>query len=236
MHAMRASTPADLTHLASRQYGVVSRAQLSALGLDRGWVHGGRWRMLEVTVPHHRRVRGVITHQGRLAPADRVQRMGIPVTSPARTLADLAHSLDDEALERVVREAQFRGLFSVRAIRDALTRRPSVALHELLDDLNPAQSELEDAFLRLCRRFDIPRPRAQVRGRRRRPDFVWAEARLVVEVDSWQAHSTPHAFQADRTLSNAVQLAGWTILRFTYRDVTRRPQLVAAQVRQALGL
>jgi very-short-patch-repair endonuclease len=55
-------------------------------------------------------------------------------------------------------------------------------------------------------------------------------------VDSWQAHSTPHAFQADRTLSNAVQLAGWTILRFTYRDVTRRPELVAAQVRQALGL
>jgi len=65
---------------------------------------------------------------------------------------------------------------------------------------------------------------------------VWAESRLVVEVDSWQAHSTRHAFQADRTLSNAVQLAGWTILRFTYRDVTRRPELVAAQVRHALGL
>jgi len=140
--------------------------------------------MPEVTVPHHRSVRDVITHQGRLASADRVQRMGIPVTS-ARTLVDLAHSLDDEALERVVREAQFRGLFSVQAIQDALTRRPSVALRELLDDLNPTQSKLEDAFLRLCRRFDIPRPRAQVRGGRRRPDFVWAESRLVVEVDSW---------------------------------------------------
>jgi very-short-patch-repair endonuclease len=288
MHAMRALPPADLTQLASRQYGVVSRAQLSALGLDRGWIQravaagrlirlhrgvyalghsaprdeatwlaavlacgsggvlshtcagalwvGGRWRMPEVTVPYHRRVRGVITHQARLAPADRVQQMGIPVTSPARTLADLAHSLDDEALERVVREAQFRGLFSVQAIQDALRRRPSVALRELLDDLNPTQSKLEDAFLRLCRRHGIPRPRAQVRGKRRRPDFVWHDARLVVEVDSWSAHSSPHAFQADRTLSNAVQLAGWTILRFTYRDVTRRPRLVAAQVRQALGL
>jgi very-short-patch-repair endonuclease len=288
MHAMRAWHPADLTQLASRQYGVVSRAQLSALGRERGWIqravaggrllrlhrgvyalghsaprdettwlaavlacgtgavlshtsagalwYGGRWRIPEVTVPHHRRVRGVVTHQGRLTRADRVLRMGIPVTSPARTLADLAHSLDDEALERVVREAQFRGLFSVRAIQDALTRRPSVVLRDLLDDLNPTQSRLEDAFLRLCRRHRIPKPRAQVRDGRRRPDFVWPDARLVVEVDSWQAHSTPHAFQADRTLSNAVQLAGWTILRFTYRDVTRRPELVAAQVRQALGL
>lgn len=288
MHAMRALPPADLTQLANRQYGVVSRGQMSALGLDRGWIQravatgrllrlhrgvyalghsalrdeatwlaavlacgpgavlshtcagalwlGGRWRMPEVTVPHHRRVRGVITHQGHLAPADRVRRMGIPVTSPARTLADLAHSLDGESLERVVREAQFRGLFGVRAIQDALTRRPSVALRELLDDLNPTQSELEDAFLRLCRRHGIPTPRAQVRDGRRRPDFVWPHARLVVEVDSWSAHCTPHAFQADRTQSNAVQLAGWTILRFTHRDVTRRPQLVAAQVRRALGL
>ena len=103
-----------------------------------------------------------------------------PVTSPASTLADLAHSLDDQALERVVREAQFRGLFSVRAIQDARTRRPSVALRELLDDLNPTQSALEDAFLRLCRRHGIPKPHAQVRAGRRRPDFVWPDARLAV--------------------------------------------------------
>ncbi len=95
---------------------------------------------------------------------------------------------------------------------------------------------LEDAFLRLCRRHRIPRPQAQVRAGRTRPDFVWPHARLVVEVDSWSAHGTPRAFQADRAQSNAVQLAGWIILRFTYADVTRRPEVVAAQVRQALGL
>ena len=69
------------------------------------------------------------------------------------------------------------------------------------------------------------------RGRRRRSAAA-AVARIssgltrasIVEVDSWQAHGTQHAFQADRTLSNAVQLAGWTILRFTYADVTRRPR------------
>ena len=119
---------------------------------------------------------------------------------------------------------------------DALTRRRSRVLRELLDDLNPTQSALEDAFLRLCRRFGLPRPESQVRRDRTRPDFVWSQARLVVEVDSWSGHGTPWAFQADRTKSNAVQLAGWTILRFTYADVMRRPRLVATQVRQALGL
>ena len=124
----------------------------------------------------------------------------------------------------------------MRAIEDALTRRPSVALREVLDDLNPTQSMLEDAFLRLLSAPRNPDAARAGPGRPARPDFVWPDARLVVEVDSWSAHSTPYAFQADRTQSNAVQLAGWTILRFTYRDVTRRPQLVAAQVRQALGL
>ena len=187
-----------------------------------------------VTAPRRLRPVGVVAHRGRLTRADRTLRLGIPITSPARTLADLSQLLGEEQLERVAREAQFRGLFHEASLRDALTRRPSRLLRELLDDLNPTQSELEDAFLRLCRRHGIRRPHAQVHAGRRRPDFVWPAARLVVELDSWSAHSTPHAFQADRTLSNAVQLAGWTILRFTYRDVTRRPELVAAQVREAL--
>ena len=135
----------------------------------------------------------------------------------------------------MVGEAQFRRRFNITAIREALDRRPNRALGRLLDDLNPTQSYLETCFLRLCRRHGIPRPRAQVRQGRKRPDFVWSRERLVVEVDSWSAHGTPRAFQADRTQSNALQLAGWTILRFTYADVTRRPALVAAQVRAALA-
>jgi very-short-patch-repair endonuclease len=285
MHAMRAQPPADL---AARQFGVITRPQLAALGFDRGriardvaagrllrlhrgvyavghraprqeatWLaavlacgegavlsHGSAAALwfgvgataVEVTARSHRRVSGVVVHQGRLSAADRTSRLGIPVTSPARTLIDQSHVLGDEDFERLAREAQFRRLFHPRAISEAMTRRPSLALRELLDDLNPSQSKLEDAFLRLCRRHGIPAPEAQVRGRRNRPDFVWPDARLIVEVDSWSGHGTPRAFQADRTLSNAVQLAGWTILRFTYADVTRRPRLVATQVRQALGL
>jgi hypothetical protein len=129
-----------------------------------------------VTASHRLRPAGVVAHRGRLAPADMTVRNGIPVTSPARTLVDLAQILSEEDLERVVRQAQFRRLFDPHAIRDALQRRPSALLRQLLDDRNPSQSELEDRFLRLCRRHGIPRPQAQVRGGRRRPDFVWPGA------------------------------------------------------------
>jgi very-short-patch-repair endonuclease len=203
-----------------------SAAASWGLAADRPEVH--------VTMAHRLRTAGVVTHEGRLAASDRKVRHGIPVTSVARVLVDQAHAVDEDELERLLREAQFHGLFNVTALRDALTRRRSRVLTELLDDLNATQSMLEDAFLRLCRRFRIPKPRAQVRRDRRRPDFVWKHQRLIVEVDSWMAHSTPHAFQADRTLSNAVQLAGWMILRFTYTDIRRRAAMVATQVGQAL--
>jgi very-short-patch-repair endonuclease len=206
------------------------------------WSAAALWELVthesadpHVTTDRRRRPEGVCPHRARLTAADRAIRHGIPVTSVSRTLVDLAPLVGEERLERIVGEAQFRRRFNVAAIREALERRPNRALRRLLDDLNPTQSQLEDAFLRLCRGHRIPPPRAQVRDGRKRPDFVWAERRLVVEADSWLAHGTPRAFQADRTQSNALQLAGWTILRFTHADVTRRPELVARQIRAVLA-
>jgi very-short-patch-repair endonuclease len=180
-------------------------------------------------------VPGVKTHSGRLTRADRDVRNGIPVTSAARTIIDAAYGRSASDVDRLVRQAQFRKLFLPDELREVLQRRPCRSVRVLLDDLAPTQSGLEDRFLRLCDRFGLPRPETQdVRGRTR-PDFVWRAERLVVEVDSWSAHGTPRAFQADRAQSNALQLSGWTILRFTYADVTRRPASVAAQMRSALG-
>jgi very-short-patch-repair endonuclease len=188
-----------------------------------------------VTAPHRVRPAGVVAHRGRLAPADVTVRNGIPVTSAARTLVDLAQLLSEEDLERVVREAQFRGLFHEHAIRDALQRRPSTLLRQLLNDRNPSQSKLEDRFLRLCRRHGIPRPQAQVRDGRRRPDFVWPEARLIVEVDSWQAHGTQHAFQADRTLSTPSNLpAGPSSASRTRTSPDARPTSSRSSVRLSI--
>ena len=66
-------------------------------------------------------------------------------------------------------------------------------------------------------------------------DFIWHDQRLVVEVDGWLAHGTRHAFQRDRTTTNALQLAGYTVLRFTEHDLKQRPRKVATQIRQALS-
>ena len=179
----------------------------------------------------HQRAR-IDVHRADLHPRDRTTRHGIPVTTVARTLADLAHSLDDESLHRVVREAQFRGVFDEDRIRDALTRRASRRLGAYLDDPTVTQTDLEDRFLRICRRYRIPTPLTQ-HGRKPRVDFSWPDRRLIVEVDGWQAHRTRVAFQADRTNTNLLQLAGNIVLRYTWDDVRIRHAEVAAQVLSA---
>lgn len=182
-----------------------------------------------VAAPTKHTRRRIVAHQARLAPEDVTVRHRIPVTSVARTLADLAHSLDDARYHRVVKEAQFRGLWDDAQIEDALTRRPATRLRAYLCDETLTQSELEDAFLRLCRRHGIPLPDTQF-GTKPRVDFVWHAERLVVEVDGWEAHRTRAAFQDDRTNTNALQLGGFVVLRYTHQDVTRRDRLVAQQV------
>ena len=96
------------------------------------------------------------------------------------------------------------------------------------------QSMLEDRFLTICARHRLPRPRTQHRIGAKRYDFAWPQQRVVVETDSWLAHANQIAFQADRAASNALQLAGWLVLRFSWADLTRRSRATAAAVNQAL--
>jgi very-short-patch-repair endonuclease len=190
--------------------------------------------LTRVSTARHVRRPGFDTHRAHLAPPERTVRHRIPVTSVARTLADLAHTLDEQSLHRTIREAQFKGLFEETNIQDALTRRPTRRLKDYLGDDTLTQSELEDAFLKLCRRHKIPTPQTQF-GTNPRVDFIWHAERLIVEVDGWKAHRTRIAFQNDRTTTNALLLAGYLVLRYTHDDVTRRPRLVAAQVSAARG-
>jgi very-short-patch-repair endonuclease len=172
-------------------------------------------------------------HRSNLHPSDRTTVRGIPVTTIARTLIDLDRTLDDPAFDRLVRDAMFQRRFNDSAIRPALGRKRSRRLPRYLDDRAATQSHLEDRLLRICDRHRIPRPETQ-HGTNPRVDFIWHDERLVVEVDGWQAHGTRHAFQRDRTTTNALQLAGYTVLRFTEHDLKSRPHAVAAQIKQAL--
>jgi very-short-patch-repair endonuclease len=172
-------------------------------------------------------------HRSQLDPADRTTVKSIPVTTMARTLVDLAGALDDQTFDRLVREAMFQRRFHDTQITAALTRKSSRRLARYVGDHAATQSELEDLLLAICDRHRIPRPQTQ-HGSNPRVDFIWHDARLVVEADGWRAHGTRHAFQRDRTTTNALQLAGYTVLRFTEEDLTHRPRAVAKQIRDGL--
>jgi very-short-patch-repair endonuclease len=216
--------------LACGDGSVVSHRSAAALWGIRRWAP----IRAEVTTPTQRRRPGVIVHVRRTTPAERAVHAGIPVTSVARTIVDLAHALDADELERLVRETEFQRRLDIGGIRASLARRPSPTLAALLDCIAPTQSRHEDRLLRICERHGLPTPLTQQRVGARTVDFLWPDARLVVEIDSWDAHGTRSAFQNDRTASNGLQLAGYLVLRFTDADLVRQPARVAREISRAL--
>jgi very-short-patch-repair endonuclease len=97
----------------------------------------------------------------------------------------------------------------------------------------PTRSELEEAFLRLCDDHGIPRPETNVRIEGFEVDFVWRDRRLIVEVDGFAYHRSPHAFETDRARDVHLTTRGWRVLRFTWRHVTQRAAWVAAMTKRA---
>jgi very-short-patch-repair endonuclease len=192
---------------------------------------------IDVTVPSRngRERRDVRIHRSPLTAAEVTTRDGIRVTTVARTIADVAHEIDRDALASTVREAQFLGLFDLRATRLAAARRPSRALLELLEDMTPASSKLDAGFVELIRRHRLPMPLPQTKLLGHKVDYVWEAQRVAVELDGYNAHVSLDAFQRDRSQGNALLLAGWLLLRFTWADVHRRPAATVATIRQALG-
>jgi very-short-patch-repair endonuclease len=98
---------------------------------------------------------------------------------------------------------------------------------------------LEQRFLRLCRRSDLPPPEVNVwmtvAGAEMQVDFLWRKHRVVVEVDGFATHRTRHGFQRDRRRDRLLSLAGWQVIRFTWDDVTKEPRHVMEVVRELLS-
>lgn len=170
---------------------------------------------------------------------------GIPSTSIARTLVDLAGSVPASQLRKALNEAERLRRFDLRAIEAALerTRRRNgpghAAMRAALAELRAVgvsltRSELEDRFLALLDAHNLPRPRTNRTIDGMEVDAAWPQERLAVELDGWAFHSTRLAFQRDRERGNDLAVAGWQLLRFTYADVVRRPAHVAARLAQAL--
>jgi very-short-patch-repair endonuclease len=157
-------------------------------------------------------------HRSRtLTPDKMTVRLGIPVTTPSRTLADLRNVLPPPQFAAALRQAEFLGLPLDPALEPDRTR-----------------SELEGKLLALCRRYRLPRPEVNVPIGPFTVDFLWRDRRLVVEVDGFRAHGTRSAFETDRARDVELRLRGYEVLRFTWRQLTERPREVAGALRQLL--
>jgi very-short-patch-repair endonuclease len=151
-----------------------------------------------------------------LEPAE-ITRRGIPVTSPARTLADLRRTVPDGVLRRAIRQADFLGLPIGSDVRSDGTR-----------------SELERRFLWLCRRHRLPAPAVNMRIGTLTVDFCWVEEMLVVETDGYQAHRGRAAFEDDRARDLTLRASGYEVQHLSYRQVFDEGDRVAAILRAML--
>lgn len=172
---------------------------------------------------------------------------GIPVTTPARTLLDLAPLLIAHHLERAATEAEFRRLTSPTSLGALVARYPNrpgtPAIRKLLEQQRigsaRTRSDVETRFLALLDAAALPRPVVNGTVALDPPhnpevDFHWPRARLVVEIDTFGTHGTRHAFEEDRIRDRALQLAGYKVFRITDRQLERDPSGIARQLGTSL--
>jgi very-short-patch-repair endonuclease len=198
--------------------------------------------LIDITVPGRRRSRGRLRlHRGRLDPEDCAVEDGIRVTSPARTLLDLAAIVGERRTERALERAEKLELFDLTAIESVRRRSPG---HHGLKNLNLAlglhlpgdrtRSDLERDLIDLCRDHDLPLPLVNSLVAGHEVDALWPEARLIVELDSWKHHRDRAAFERDRIRDAELSLSGYRVIRVTWRRLRDHPERVAALIRRSL--
>jgi len=186
----------------------------------------------------------VRTHRSVIAPeAFRTVEHGIPVTTVAWTLLDLAAVVRPHLLRRAVEAADRLELLDAGAIDRALAASPrragATALRTVLDDMAVhgitfTRSDVEAKLLQLCLDHDLPRPQVNHHSGGVEVDFRWPEHGLVVEVDGWAFHRGRAAFAADRARDRRALAAGWRVARFPAGEVLRTPRVVARELGRLL--
>jgi very-short-patch-repair endonuclease len=198
--------------------------------------------VVEVTAARALRpIAGVERHRAVLADAETTTRRGIAVTTPSRTLLDLAGVLDRHAFERALEQVELRRLHDATPLGVLLDRHPRAPGAGMARRALAAQrpgitrSELEQRFLAFLDAHRLPRPRVNAYVEGLEVDAVWASARLVVELDGGAFHTTRQAFERDRRRDRALVAAGWRVVRITWRQLHEEPAAVAADLRALLA-
>jgi very-short-patch-repair endonuclease len=203
-----------------------------------------RLEVVEVLVPANKRVRQrmiVARRRSALHPEDVMTPEGLRVTSPTRTLIDLALNATGDELEDAIRRADKDDLVSPELLRSRLARyegEPGVAaMRKLLDrsTYTVTDSALERLFLPIARRAGLPRPLTQQWLNGFRVDFYWPDLGLVVETDGLRYHRTAQQQTVDRRRDQAHVASGLTVLRFSRAQVRFEPRAVEATLRRVIA-
>jgi hypothetical protein len=198
---------------------------------------------VHVTTGHRcRRRPGIAVHCSQLVAEDHAEADGIPVTSVARTLLDLAEFVPARLLERALEQAERLELFDLGAIERLIARSHgrhglralATALDAYRDPPPLTRSELERRFLDLCAKAGLPLPSLNACIAGIEVDAVWHEERLIVELDGHNYHRTRLAFERDRQRDATLQIAGYRVVRFTYRRLVNEPGAVIETIRSLL--
>jgi very-short-patch-repair endonuclease len=194
----------------------------------------------EVTAPSERRVEGVKTRRARRAKREATMWRGIPVTTPARTLVDLAAVLDETGLARACHEASTRHHTTPRQVEAVLARRPKTkgagkVRAVLRGDINVTLSKLESRFLERLKAAELPLPQTNRPAGGRRVDCRWPKQRLTVELDSYRYHHTRHAWEQDRRRDREAHARGDQIRRYTWTDVEADPRSMLGELHALLS-
>jgi very-short-patch-repair endonuclease len=186
------------------------------------------WKV-ELTFQHYKPDRDLIKlHVRKLRDEDVLDLDGLPVTTVERTLLDLADVLNPRQLEIAINQAETHDKLDHRKLQALLLnangRRGVRPLNDALQahalGLTLTESQLEEEFLRLIRRYRFAQPRTQVHILGWRCDFAWPEQRIVIETDGARFHKTR---ERDARKDRELRRAGWTVDRLSYREVFFRP-------------
>jgi predicted transcriptional regulator of viral defense system len=204
-------------------------------------------RKIDVTVCKHAERPGIRFHRAHLDPSEITERKGIPVTTPERTIIDLAATLTPTQLERAIRQAEYEHLTTLATLTSCLSsRHPGRGAKALRQALALADSgkgitrkKLERRFRAFTRKYGLPPPDTNVwmhiGGRWIEADCLWRKQRVIVELDGRAAHHNVHAFESDRARDRALHAAGWSVVRITWRQLTTEPEAIARDLYSLLS-
>jgi Protein of unknown function (DUF559) len=177
---------------------------------------------------------------------DITTHQGIPTTTLARTLLDIAARVSPHHLERALAQSERLQLYDHRALLDVIQRsnghrgtRPLTTA--IAGDPQFTRGELEALMNELARDHGLPQPECNTSvlahdGRSYEVDCYFPAHRVVVETDGWETHRTRHAFESDRAKDAALTAAGYTVVRFTWRQLRHDPDTVADRIKAILAL